>query len=501
MTDSVKDMTTKFEKLDKFEGSDFRRQQKKMQFLLTILKVVYVLSSPAPEYVENETLDQTRKRCKWDNDNYTCRWHILNGMSDALFDVYQNVESAKELWDQLEAKYMVEDISSKKFLVKETLRMEESGKDKGKEIARSSSVNMVEDDKNKKNNKNSKGYKTKFHDKKNDSNKKSKMACWKCGKPGHFKKDCRVKKNNGDDEIAWWIDSGATCHACKDRCWFDTFHLVEDGSVLHMGDESTKPILRRGNGCRAVVRLPEPKKKILSEKGIDCIFIGHAEHSKAYRFYVIKPNDFISVNSVIESLDGGDLLGETPIKIPNLEEVIELGCKTKRTTYKLVKGGDGSGGGTLEGGDIGEFKYPLFNGDVEEVGDLGLEMEALVDAMKRDHTFNPSSFAWCYTYAYILDDGSFIAKSNDGEEGWWYVKLPTQPWRSMKQELCMFLVDLVVIVFIMHRPMIKSCSIEEQMQELLIQRDPAQRKTPLALPWERIPRLDSGVRIRICSGE
>nr|GEZ00634.1 putative no exine formation 1 [Tanacetum cinerariifolium] len=29
-------------------------------------------------------------------------------------------------------------------------------------------------------------------------------------------------------------------------------------------------------------------------------------------------------------------------------------------------------------------------------------------------------------------------------------------------------------------------------------RDPAQRmKTPLVLPWERIPRLDSGVRIRI----
>nr|GEY52202.1 RNA-directed DNA polymerase, eukaryota [Tanacetum cinerariifolium] len=33
-------------------------------------------------------------------------------------------------------------------------------------------------------------------------------------------------------------------------------------------------------------------------------------------------------------------------------------------------------------------------------------------------------------------------------------------------------------------------------------RDPAQRrKTPLVLPWERIPRLDSGVRIRICCGE
>ncbi|GJX88992.1 zinc finger, CCHC-type containing protein [Tanacetum coccineum] len=133
------------------------------------------------------------------------------------------------------------------FRIEETLRMEESGKGKGKDIAGSSSVNMVEDDKNKKNNKNSKGKKRKFHDKKDDSNKRSKMTCWKCGKPGHFKKDCRVKKNNGDDEIAWWIDSGATCHACKDRCWFVTFQPVEDGSVLHMGDESTKPILGRGN--------------------------------------------------------------------------------------------------------------------------------------------------------------------------------------------------------------------------------------------------------------
>ncbi|GJZ63173.1 hypothetical protein Tco_0619594 [Tanacetum coccineum] len=183
-------------------------------------------------------------------------------MSDALFDVYQNVESTKELWDQLEAKYMAEDTYSKKFLVsnfknyrmvdsrsvmeqyhellrilgkytqhglfmdesilvssiidklppswkdfkhmlkhnkdelsliqlrshfriEETLRMEESGKGKGKDIAGSSSLNMVEDDKNNKsnknnkNNKNSKGNKRKFHEKKNDSNKKSKMTMMK----------------------------------------------------------------------------------------------------------------------------------------------------------------------------------------------------------------------------------------------------------------------------------------------------------------------------------
>ncbi|GJU87748.1 hypothetical protein Tco_1295294 [Tanacetum coccineum] len=64
MTDSVKDMMTKFEKLDKFKGSDFRRWQKKMNFLLTTLKVVNVLTAPMPEYVEEETLEETRKRCK-----------------------------------------------------------------------------------------------------------------------------------------------------------------------------------------------------------------------------------------------------------------------------------------------------------------------------------------------------------------------------------------------------------------------------------------------------
>ncbi|GKA78030.1 zinc finger, CCHC-type containing protein, partial [Tanacetum coccineum] len=56
-------------------------------------------------------------------------------------------------------------------------------------------------------------------------------------------------------------------------------------------------------GCRAVVRLPEPKRKTLGEKGIDCIFVGYAEHSKAYRFYVIEPNDSVSINSIIESRD------------------------------------------------------------------------------------------------------------------------------------------------------------------------------------------------------
>ena len=115
---AMKHMASNFAKLDKFEGVDFRRWQKKMHFLLSSMSVVYVLTTPIPEdHGDDATMEQVRRRAKWDNDDYICRGLILNGMTDSLFDIYQNVESAKELWDSLEAKYMAEDASSKKFLV------------------------------------------------------------------------------------------------------------------------------------------------------------------------------------------------------------------------------------------------------------------------------------------------------------------------------------------------------------------------------------------------
>ncbi|GKE61883.1 hypothetical protein Tco_1512250, partial [Tanacetum coccineum] len=53
----------------------------------------------------------------------------------------------------------------------------------------------------------------------------------------------------------------------------------------------------------AIVRLPDHKRKTLGEKGIDCIFVRYVEHSKAYKFYVIEPNDSVSINTIIESKD------------------------------------------------------------------------------------------------------------------------------------------------------------------------------------------------------
>ncbi|GJW43937.1 zinc finger, CCHC-type containing protein [Tanacetum coccineum] len=49
-----------------------------------------------------------------------------------------------------------------------------------------------------------------------------------------------------DDDVTWWVDSGATVYVCKDRCWFKIYGSSNDGSILHMGNESTALVHRRG---------------------------------------------------------------------------------------------------------------------------------------------------------------------------------------------------------------------------------------------------------------
>ncbi|GKC20675.1 zinc finger, CCHC-type containing protein [Tanacetum coccineum] len=237
----MKHVVANFFKLDKFEGVDFKKWQKKMQFLLSTMSVVHILTTPMPEDGENAIVEQIQKRSKWENDDYVCRGIILNGMSLSLFDIYQNVESGKELWDSLEAKYMDEDASSKRFLVsdftnykmtdsrpimeqynellgilyfkhtlkhkkkeltlvewgshmriEDSLKVQDSDKPKGYNVDGPSVVNMVEHNKSIRCNEN-KG-KRKNQDTKTDPTKKSKLTCWKCEKPGHLKKDCKSRK-------------------------------------------------------------------------------------------------------------------------------------------------------------------------------------------------------------------------------------------------------------------------------------------------------------------
>ncbi|XP_023730876.1 uncharacterized protein LOC111878589 [Lactuca sativa] len=120
MGESICEMTMKFAKPKKFEGVDFRLWKKNMHFMLTTLMATYMLTTLRPFELEegvDETLEEYRKRQKWDNDDYICKVHILNGIPDALFDIHGDALSSKELWDIVELKYITKNASSKKFLV------------------------------------------------------------------------------------------------------------------------------------------------------------------------------------------------------------------------------------------------------------------------------------------------------------------------------------------------------------------------------------------------
>ncbi|GJT89751.1 zinc finger, CCHC-type containing protein [Tanacetum coccineum] len=80
--------------------------------------------------------------------------------------------------------------------IEESLMMQDNDKPKGNNVAGPSVVNMLEHNNSSRYNDN-KG-KRKYHDNtKADPNKKSKVTCWKCGKPEHLKKDCKgIKDGN-----------------------------------------------------------------------------------------------------------------------------------------------------------------------------------------------------------------------------------------------------------------------------------------------------------------
>ncbi|GKG11671.1 zinc finger, CCHC-type containing protein, partial [Tanacetum coccineum] len=77
--------------------------------------------------------------------------------------------------------------------IEESLGTQDSDKPKGNNVVGPLVVNMVEHNNSSRYNDN-KG-KRKHHDNtKADLNKKFKVTCWKCGKPGHLKKDCKSGK-------------------------------------------------------------------------------------------------------------------------------------------------------------------------------------------------------------------------------------------------------------------------------------------------------------------
>ncbi|GJY13444.1 zinc finger, CCHC-type containing protein [Tanacetum coccineum] len=271
------------------------------------MSLVYVLTTPIPEDGENATVDQSRRRNKWDNDDYICR-----GLN--LKDFKHTLKHKKEELTLVEL--------GSHLRIEESLRAQDSDKPKGNNVAAFMSTSKLNDS-------------ILWHARLGHVHFKRMQDMSKDGLIPAFDMDTEkwslIKRFKTD-----WRGE------YMDTLYFQSVGIIHETTALYTPQQNG--ISERKNGVLkemvnfmlsysglnqgAVVRLLDPKLKILGERGIECIFVGYAEHSNAFRFFVIEPNESVSINSIIESRDDifdenrFSLVPRPSLRIPNRTEGI-----------------------------------------------------------------------------------------------------------------------------------------------------------------------------------
>ncbi|XP_070048696.1 uncharacterized protein [Nicotiana tomentosiformis] len=117
-------------KLEHLDGNNYKCWSHKLLIFFEQLEVDFVLFNELSANVVSNTTavfdgsntivaivvdDAAKKNIK--KDNKTVRGHLLNHMTNPLFDLFINYKSAKVIWDNLEKKYGADDAGEKKYMV------------------------------------------------------------------------------------------------------------------------------------------------------------------------------------------------------------------------------------------------------------------------------------------------------------------------------------------------------------------------------------------------
>ncbi|GJS86130.1 zinc finger, CCHC-type containing protein [Tanacetum coccineum] len=338
---AMKHMASNFAKLDKFEGVNFRRWQKKMHFLLSNMSVVYMLTTHIPGDGDDATVEQLRKRANWDNDDHVCRGLILNGIftqhkinRDEAIQVSCIIDKLPHFQKDFThtLKHSKEELTlvelGSHLRIEESLRTHDSDKSNGNNVV-GPQLNIVNDNitlafmSTSKLNDSILWHARLGHvhfKRMQDMSKDGLILAFdmdieKCKTYMMIKITKKSFQNVKRETKVLELIHGDLCdlHATpslRNKKYFVTFidvasRIPNKRNMIIPYELWTKrkPNLNylRVWGCRAVVRLPNPKIKTLDKRGIECIFVGYAEHSKAFRFFVIEPNQLVSINSISES--------------------------------------------------------------------------------------------------------------------------------------------------------------------------------------------------------
>nr|XP_048330769.1 uncharacterized protein LOC125422702 [Ziziphus jujuba var. spinosa] len=228
-----------------------------MLFYLTTLNLARFLSKDAP-LGDEESDEQTLMVVDvLKHSDYFYQNYVLNGLSDASYEVYCGTKIAKELYGAFVSKLRIKDDNRR------------SDKRSLKVVVKANTMEHGQSSKNKK--------KTRRDSKLEPKGRISKKAkfqnkCFKCDKMGHRAAEYRLpkrKKNKeaqmmeqitsevdkndlsfvvfevklvGSNPREWWIDTCVTHHVCSDKNLFTSFEPTKNGKNLFMGNSATSKI-------------------------------------------------------------------------------------------------------------------------------------------------------------------------------------------------------------------------------------------------------------------
>ncbi|GKA81141.1 putative ribonuclease H-like domain-containing protein, partial [Tanacetum coccineum] len=196
--------------------------------------------------------------------------------------------------------------------IEESLRMQDSDKPKGNNVAGPSVVNMVEHNNSSRLNIANDNIGSTFM----STSKLNDSILWHA-RLGHvhFK---RMQDMSNDGLILTFDMDTKKCKTCMltkitKKPFQNVKRETEVLELIHsdLYDLHATPSLGSkkyfvtfiDDTSRAVVRLPDSKLKTLGERGIECIFVGYAEHSKAFRFSLV-PRPSLSIPKGTENIGG-----------------------------------------------------------------------------------------------------------------------------------------------------------------------------------------------------
>ena len=98
-------------KIDPFNGIFFKRWQEKVFSIIDVVNLGHILTDPKPE-------DGSHLLPTWETGNKQVRHAILNTISNELFDIHCQFKVAKEIWDAMNKKYILEDVGTQKYAIR-----------------------------------------------------------------------------------------------------------------------------------------------------------------------------------------------------------------------------------------------------------------------------------------------------------------------------------------------------------------------------------------------